>query len=175
MGVLSDFNDQMLLYSWIRQRDCDPVNRPYYLDCLTEIYQERASDSLQEAILMAQSTGEIGYAECVEAFQFFGLTIEDQDMDDEQIISIYRDKIAMAPRQKDEAKKCIKTVGWARSSNKILRVSDETITTTMTAEGAYSFLSLGGETMNANTPSESIEAQAIAKVRSLLKYILDVS
>lgn len=160
MGVLSDFNDQLLLYSWIRQRDCDPLNRPYYLDCLSEIYQERPSDQLQEAILMAQSTGEIGHTECVAAFHFFGLSYDQQPLEDDDVITIYRDRINHTPRQKEEARKCLKTIGWARNSNSIIRVSEET---TMTPEDAYNFLSLGGG-LNASTPSDAIEAQAIAKV-----------
>ena len=172
LGVLSDFNDQLLLYSWIRQRDCDPINRPYYLDCLSQIYEERASDQLQEALIMAQSTGEYGYTECMTAFNFFGLSIEDQPEDDDHIITVYRDKVASAPRQKDEAKKCLKSIGWARNSNKIIRVSEET---TMTPEDAYNFLSLGGETMNADTPSDAIEAQAIAKVRYHWSFCWNIS
>jgi ubiquitin carboxyl-terminal hydrolase 25/28 len=46
LGALGDFSDRLIAFSYERQAVCDPVEGPYYFDCLQELATGRGSDML---------------------------------------------------------------------------------------------------------------------------------
>ena len=46
LGALGDFSDRLIAFSYDRQAQCDPVEGPYYFDCLSELATGRRSDML---------------------------------------------------------------------------------------------------------------------------------
>lgn len=46
LGALGDFSDRLIAFSYDRQATCDPVEGPYYFDCLSELATGRRSDML---------------------------------------------------------------------------------------------------------------------------------
>jgi ubiquitin carboxyl-terminal hydrolase 25/28 len=46
LGALGDFSDRLVAFSYERQAACDPVEGPYYFDCLQELATGRGSDML---------------------------------------------------------------------------------------------------------------------------------
>jgi ubiquitin carboxyl-terminal hydrolase 25/28 len=46
LGALGDFSDRLIAFCYERQSNCDPVEGPYYFDCLHELATGRRSDLL---------------------------------------------------------------------------------------------------------------------------------
>lgn len=155
LGSVDQFTDELLSWAYDRQCACDPENRPYYLDCLADIAKGRQSSDLQTKVVMATSSGQLGLKEIEEAYRFFALnpaTIEGDD----HIIGHYTARIEAAPRQKDEARQCLRVIANARQSEKIRTVANDQ---TMSLEEALEFLNV-----TEDTPSDSIEAAAVVLV-----------
>lgn len=155
LGAVEQFTDDLIGWAYDRQCECDPANKPYYLDCLTGIAKGRQSSDLELKVVMATSAGQHGLKEIEDAFKFFALD-PDTTEEDDHIIGVYTARIDSAPRQKDEARRCLKIIASARNSEKIKAVADDQ---TMSFEEALEFLSV-----TEDTPSDSIEAAAIALV-----------
>jgi ubiquitin carboxyl-terminal hydrolase 25/28 len=155
LGVVEQFPDELLSWAYDRQCECDPSNKPYYLDCLSDLAKGRESSDLQTKVVMATSAGEHGLQEIENAYHFFALDPETKEGDD-LIIGVYNSRIESAPRQRDEARQCLKVIASARNSVKIDAVVNDQ---TMSFEEALEFLGLSED-----TASDSIEAMAIAMV-----------
>jgi ubiquitin carboxyl-terminal hydrolase 25/28 len=155
LGVVDDFTDNFLLWAYERQCECDSSNRPYYLDCLRDIAHGRKSSELEMKVAMAASEGEVGLQEVEEAFRFFALDPDTRE-GDEYIIGVYNSRIESAPRQKDDARKCLRVIAKARNSQKIEAVANDRA---MSFEEALAFLNV-----TEDTQSDSIEAAAVAMV-----------
>ncbi|KAF8866099.1 ubiquitin C-terminal hydrolase-like protein [Acephala macrosclerotiorum] len=153
LGAVDDFTDVFLEWAYDRQCQCDPANKPYYLDCLQDIATGRGSSDLQMKVAMATSTGEYGLKAIEGAYKFFGLDPDIQEGDD-HIMGTYKSRIESAPRQKDEARNCLLVIAKHRNSEKIEALANDR---TMSYEEALEFLNV-----NAETDSDSIEAAAIA-------------
>jgi ubiquitin carboxyl-terminal hydrolase 25/28 len=155
LGAVDQFTDELLSWAYDRQCECDPTNRPYYLDCLADLAKGRNSSDLETKVVMATSAGQHGLKEIEDAFKFFALDPATQEGDD-HIIGVYSARIDSAPRQKDEARRCLKVIASARDSEKIKAVANDQ---TMSLEEALEFLNVPED-----TPSDSIEAAAVAMV-----------
>ena len=155
LGAVESFTDSLLIWAYDRQCECDPENRPYYLDCLTDLAKGRQSSDLETKVVIATSAGQHGLKEIEEAFNFFSLDPATTEGDD-HIIGVYYSRIESAPRQKDEARQCLKVIASARNSEKVKAVANDQ---TMSLPEALEFLSISQD-----TPSDSIEAAAIALV-----------
>ena len=157
LGAVESFTDELLSWAYDRQCECDPKNKPYYLDCLTDIAKGRQSSDLETKVVISTSAGQHGLKEIEEAFRFFAIDPTTTEGDD-YIIGVYSARIDSAPRQKDEARRCLKVIASTRNSEKINGVADDQ---TMSLHEALEFLSV-----TQDTPSDSIEAAAIALVSS---------
>lgn len=155
LGAVDDFADDLLSWAYDRQCAADPSNKPYYLDCLSDLAKGRESADLQEKVAMAISVGEIGLTDIEEAYRFFALEPDTSEGDD-HIIGVFTSRIDSAPRQKDQARQCLLTIGKSRGSAKIQEVANDR---TMSFEEALEFLNVSSE-----TASDSIEAAAVAMV-----------
>lgn len=153
LGACDNFTDAFLDWAYVRQCQCDPQNKPYYLDCLTGIAEGRASSDLQMRVAMAQSSGEYGLRAIEDAYKFFGLEAATTEGDD-HIMGVYKSRIESAPRQKDEARACLLVIAKHRNSEKIDALANDK---TMSFEEALEFLNVSSD-----TASDSIEAAAVA-------------
>lgn len=163
LGAVDEFTDNFLLWSYERQCECDPSNRPYYLDCLSNIAHGRKSSELELKVAMAASEGEVGLREVEEAYKFFALEPDTREVD-EYIIGVYNSRIESAPRQKDDARNALRVIAKARNSLKIDAAANDK---TMSFEEALEFLNVTGDTQ-----SDSIEAAAVAMVSYVLSYAI---
>lgn len=155
LGSLDNFTDELIRWAYERQCQCDPSNKPYYLDCLADLANGRESSDLQEAVAMAKSIGEYSLKDIEEAYRFFNLDPKTTEGDD-HIMGVFKSRIESAPRQKDEARASLLVIGKSRNSDKIQALANDR---TMSFEEALEFLGV-----TADTPSDSIEAVAVAMV-----------
>lgn len=156
LGAIYDFTDDYLSWAYDRQRDCDPLNSPYYLDCLHSIAKGRESSDLQTKVVMATSAGEFGLEAIQQAYKFFGVDPNTKEGDD-YIIGLYKSRIESAPRQKEEAKNSLLAIAKARDSEKIRAVANDKA---MTLSEALEFLQVPSQ----DTDSDTIEAIAVSVV-----------
>lgn len=166
LGVVDDFTDEFLSWAYDRQCQCDPQNKPYYLDCLEDLAKGRDSPDLQMKVVMATSSGEYGLKAIEGAYCFFGLDPKTKE-GDEHIMGLYKSRIESAPRQKEEAKNCLLAIAKARNSEKIRTLAMDR---TMTFEEALEFLNISSD-----TASDSIEAAAVAMVCLPLPHLQQIS
>lgn len=124
LGALDNFTDSLLIWAYDRQCECDPRNKPYYLDCIASIASGRESSDLQTRVVMATSAGEYGLKEIEEAYEYFTLNAHSITTDD-HIIGLYKSRIESSPRQKDEARKCLLKIAWERDSHNIEAVAND--------------------------------------------------
>ncbi|KAB8293208.1 hypothetical protein EYC80_007548 [Monilinia laxa] len=155
LGAMERFTDDLLAWSYDRQCQCDPKNKPYYLDCLREIGNGRRSSDLQMKATMILSTGEASLKDIEKAYSFFALRRSDtKDEADDYIIGVYKSRVDSAPRQKEEARDCLLVIAKDRQSIAIEAVANDR---TMSFEEALEFLNVSSD-----TASDSIEAAAVA-------------
>lgn len=158
LGAVDNFTDALLEWAYDRQCQCDPVNKPYYLDCLNGIANGRGSPDLQTRVVMAQSAGEHGLKAIEDSYKFFGLDADTKE-GDEHVMGLYKSRIESAPRQKDEARNCLLIIAKHRNSDKIEALANDR---TMSFEEALEFLNV-----NEKTDADSIEAAAVAIVSNI--------
>jgi ubiquitin carboxyl-terminal hydrolase 25/28 len=157
LGATDDLVDTDISWAYDRQCKCDPVNKPYYLDCLAGIAKGRGNgaEDLQTKVATALSSGEVGLDTIEDAYKFFGLGYNTKEGDD-HIMGLYKSRIESAPRQKDEARECLHVIANHRKSEKIEALANDKA---LTFEEALEFLQI-----TSSTDSDSIEAAAIALV-----------
>ncbi len=166
LGVVDNFPDKLIEWAYDRQCECDPSNKPYYLDCLQDLAHGRQSPDLQTRVAMATSAGELGQKAIEDSYRYFNLDPESVEGDD-HIMGLYKSRIESAPRQKDEARECLLTIAKHRNSEKIEALANDR---TMSFEEALEFLNV-----SADTASDSIEASAVALVRRVLLTLEDIT
>lgn len=155
LGAVHDFSDTLIAFAYDRQRECDPQNKPYYLECLQGIGEGRESEDLQAKSVMAISIGEHTLTDIEKAYKFFAIN-QDAAGGDDHIIGLYKSRIESAPRQKEEARHCLQIIGQARQSEKIQAMANDRA---MSFEEALEYLNV-----TQDTPPDSIEAVAITMV-----------
>ncbi|PQE32454.1 ubiquitin carboxyl-terminal hydrolase protein [Rutstroemia sp. NJR-2017a WRK4] len=153
LGALETFTDDLISWAYDRQCECDPQNKPYYLDCLLDISTGRKSSDLELKATTVISTGQVSLKDITQAYAFFGIK-KNHAEGDNHIIGVYKSRIESAPRQKDEARNCLLTIAKDRGSKAIEAVANDR---SMTYEEALEYLSV-----TSDTASDSIEAAAIA-------------
>lgn len=163
LGAVDNFTDELLGWTYDRQCECDPQNKPYYLDCLEDLAKGRNSSDLQVKVAMAQSAGDVGRKAIDEAYKFFALDPNTKEGDD-HIIGLYKSRIDSAPRQKDEARECLRVLAKARSSEQIDAVANDK---TMSLGEALSFLDV-----TADTESDMIVTVATLMVGVIHRHVV---
>lgn len=189
LGACENFTDDLIRYSYFKQKMCDAPNKRYYLDCLIGLAQGRKSTELEMEYAKEESCGEVRHSKILEAYRFFCLDPSMTEEDD-YFIGVYRSRVENAPRQKEDARyvfkspiqmsmsfvtsktpcisyspdlslpfclrsKCLKIIGLARGSSKLVSVADDR---SMSLQEAYDFLGVTEETL-----SDTVEAAAQAK------------
>lgn len=162
LGALDTFTDDLLIWAYDRQCECDPRNRPYYLDCLSGLANGRQSSDLQTRVVMATSAGEFGLQEIEDAYKFFVLD-PNGSLTDDHIIGTYKSRIESAPLQREEARQCLRKIAKARDSDKIEAVANDK---TMSTDEALEFLQV-----TADTASDGVIAMAEVMVSCLALVI----
>jgi ubiquitin carboxyl-terminal hydrolase 25 len=157
LGAVDNFTDKYIEWAYDRQCECDPSNKPYYLDCLADLATGRSSADLHTRVVMATSAGELGQKIIEDSYRYFNLD-PDSVEGDEHIMGLYKSRIESAPRQKEEARECLLNIAKHRNSEKIEALANDK---TMSFEEALEFLNV-----SADTASDSIEASAVALVRT---------
>ncbi len=155
LGAVDTFTDELISWAYDRQCECDPSNKPYYLDCLEGIAKGRESADLQTKVVIATSAGEYGLRAIQDSYKFFGVSLDTKEGDD-YIMGLYKSRIESAPRQKDEARNRLAAIAKHRKSDKIQALVNDR---TMSFEEALDFLGV-----TSDTPADSIEAVAVAMV-----------
>lgn len=162
LGVTGDSLDELVIFAYQRQIDCDPTNKAYYFECLKDIATGRSRDGagekLQTEVLIAESLGQETQTAVDDAYSFFGLTL---DATDQTIIGNYSSRIESAPRQADEAKSCLLIIGKSRGSVKMIELANSK---KMTAEEAAKFLGIE----NPQPDVEDVQAAATVAVSILV-------
>ncbi|TVY90339.1 Ubiquitin carboxyl-terminal hydrolase [Lachnellula willkommii] len=152
LGSLDDFSDDLLSWAYDRQCQCDPENKPYYLDCLTGLANGRESADLQTKVALVESAGEYGQQAIEQGYHYFGLDYKTPEEDD-HIMGLYRSRIESAPRTKEDCKKHLLVIAKARNSDKIAALANDRA---MTYEEAMDLLSVTAE-----TPPDMVQASAV--------------
>ncbi|KAI9052485.1 hypothetical protein LZ554_003829 [Drepanopeziza brunnea f. sp. 'monogermtubi'] len=152
LGAVDNFTDELIIWAYDRQCECDPRNKPYYLDCLEGIAQGRQSSDLELKFTMAVSVGEFGLAKLEDAYKYFGLTPGTKEGDD-HVMGLYKSRIASAPKQKNDAMAALLIIAKHRNSDKIEALATDN---TMTYEEALELLGVTDD-----SPSDSIEAASV--------------
>jgi ubiquitin carboxyl-terminal hydrolase 25/28 len=155
LGAVEDFSDELIAFAYDRQRECDPQNSPYYLECLKGIADGRHSADLQEKSVLAISMGEHTLNDIEEAYNYFAVKPDTHGGDD-HIIGLYKSRIEASPLHKEAARQALLIIGEARHSEAILAIASNK---TMSFEEALDYLNV-----TQDTPSDSIEAVAITMV-----------
>lgn len=154
IGALDTFTDSLLMWAYDRQCQCDPRNKPYYLDCMKGLADGRHSSDLEMKYVLATSAGEYGLNEIEDAYRFFALNMN-SDLTDDVIIGNYQSRVESAPRQKEEARNCLRKIARARNSEKIEAVANDS---TMSLNEALEYLGV----------SQDIESGLICSAASVL-------
>lgn len=155
LGAVGSLTDDLLGWAYERQCLCDPINRPYYLDCLRDLAQGRESGDLDVKVVLAVSAGEYGIKEIENAYQYFSLDPNMRE-GDEHIAGLYKSRIESAPRQKDDARSHLLILAKARDSVILGELANDK---TMTYDEALSFLDV-----SSTTDADTIVAQATVLV-----------
>lgn len=113
LGAVEDFSDELVVYAYERQKDCDPDHAPFYLSWLQEIAGRRGSELLQTKVALMESSGEISYRDINHAYQYFQAN---PTWDDATIIGAFRSRLEDAPRQEAEARQHLRAIGVVRQS-----------------------------------------------------------
>ncbi|CAD0082360.1 unnamed protein product, partial [Aureobasidium vineae] len=131
LGALGDFSDRLIIFSYERQAACDPIEGPYYFDCLQELATGRQSELLITKSATLASENVLSKKDIIQAYKALGIDPDVQNtIDDEQIIGIYKSRWSdsSATGQAD-LKIALKTLGNARSSRSILDTAADTVET----------------------------------------------
>ncbi|KAL7269842.1 ubiquitin-specific protease ubp2 [Rhizina undulata] len=125
LGATSDFSDKLIQWAYERQRDCDPIDAPYYFECFSGIAAGRKSEILQMEVAKMRSQGAFTTSDIEESYK--ALNIESNTTDEDLIIGVFRSRLADAPRQEAQMRENLRIIGKAMNSQKILQIAQRAI------------------------------------------------
>lgn len=170
LGATCDFHDNLITFAYQRQVEIDPVNIPYYLECLQEISEDRRSEVLQTVAAIEASSDKISLKDVRSAYKEIGLEFPSTLFDDDTIIGTFQSRISDAPRQEAELRRALKIIGHHRSSEKIQQIASNVVSNygqaiswlgaTEDIDDAF-LLSLYCTKVSENPADESIANQAV--------------
>ncbi|KAF2466740.1 cysteine proteinase [Lindgomyces ingoldianus] len=141
LGAVGDFSDALLLFAYARQVAVDLANSMYYFEALRAIAVGRKSNMLEEQVQMLASQGQADRKEVEKAYRWFGLDERHSSLlSDDFIIGQFKARLAdIPPAQVEAARNNLRTIGYARQSEKIQNEASNAIET---YEQALSWLDL---------------------------------
>lgn len=116
-----DVKDPIVLWTYERQRDCDPAEAPYYFQCLNVLANGRNSEMLQLEAVKLRSQGEYTTDDVTDACKSLG--IDSKERNEDLIIGIFRSRLADSPRQETQLRESLRIIGKSRDSAKISLVA----------------------------------------------------
>lgn len=125
LGIVHDFNDNLVEWAYDRERECDWKNGPYLLECLTWIANDRKSMELQTRVATCRSQGEFTLQDASDAAGRLGLGECWQTADESHIIGVFQSRLQDAPMQETQMKKDLEMVGMYIQSQPILDVANK--------------------------------------------------
>lgn len=131
LGSLADFADPLLIFAYKRQVDVDPLNTPYYFECLQDLAKGRNSEVLETECALIASQGVVSRQELTQAYRTLGIDISHvHALSDEIITERYKSRLPdIGPNQVEEAKNALRVIGVARNSELIKRTASGTMET----------------------------------------------
>ncbi|PNS21297.1 Translation initiation factor IF-2 [Sphaceloma murrayae] len=129
LGSMRDFADELIIFAYDRQSDCDPPNAPYYFDCLQDLANGRQSEELITKTSYLESQGVVGQQAVTEAYSFLSIDPK-SNLTDNQIVDRFRSRMSdTAPSQQQTARAMLKRIGTVRQSRLIIDTASDTIET----------------------------------------------
>ena len=131
LGALSDFADSLLIFAFHRQADVDPLNTPYYFECLKDLANGRQSEALLTESVTLESLGHVTRDDVTQAYRTLGIDPSHAHaLSDGLITSQFSSRLSDISRhQVQEARNALRIVGIARGSELIKRTASGTIET----------------------------------------------
>ncbi|KAL9048556.1 MAG: hypothetical protein Q9162_007663 [Coniocarpon cinnabarinum] len=119
LGALPDFSDRLVEFCADRQIMYDPDDVPKYFQNLRDIAASRQSEKLVAKASLLESQGFVAQAEVQQAYEFFGINVEEQESyPDQQLLDLYRSRIPDLGRdQRAAAKQALAKIAHLRNSN----------------------------------------------------------
>lgn len=123
LGALGSFSDELLLFAYDRQVQCDPNNTSYYFECLVDLAKGRKSEKLEMKVMTLASQGQSNRKELDGAYQYFGIdaTIEKLFSDD-HIIGLFKSRLSdTSPAEESTMREMLRVIAQARRSDLIMQ------------------------------------------------------
>lgn len=118
-------------FAYYRQSEVDKENAPYYLECFQGIARGRKSESLETEAAMITSLGTPNRREIEDAYRALGIEpAHGAGLTDNFLIDQARSRLPdISPSQREELRRHLKVIGFARNSEAIRREANESIDT----------------------------------------------
>lgn len=152
LGAIEDFSDDLLLFAFTAQYRVDPPNATYYFECLQSIAIGRHSEALNTEVVMLASKGHITRLEANQAYLYFNIDPRHAaSISDDHILQVFRARLPdIGPGQVKDARDTLRSIGYARNSDKIFQEASNAIET---YEQAWNYLGLGDSFVDEFVPT----------------------
>lgn len=125
LGATSDFSDTLLHWAYLRQVDVDPLNSPYYFECLTELARGRRSEELELQVTLLRSQGEFTATDLTDAYKYLG--VPEDTKDEDFIVGTFQSRMADAPKQEPVLREALGVIAKYRRSNKLQNAANRVV------------------------------------------------
>lgn len=139
---MQDFDDGLLCWAYERQKLCDPQNAAYYLECLEDLAQGRASEDLQVEVVRFKSQGEFTSSDLRRAFS--SLNISPDTTEEDVIIGSFYNYVSDSPLQETQARENLLMIGKALRSQRIIQAAEKGMSSSYLSPAPF-FLISGGK------------------------------
>lgn len=127
LGALPDFADDLVEFAYDRQSLCDPERRPYYLECLQVVAENRNTEQLQIKVATLASENIVSRRDLSAAYRALGVASSESD---ERVLNLYHVLISDAgSAQQDDARQALYKIGLARGSQRLIKAAQQTMDT----------------------------------------------
>ncbi|KAF2220002.1 hypothetical protein BDZ85DRAFT_205147 [Elsinoe ampelina] len=127
LGAMRDFGDDLIIFAYERQVDCDPQNGAYYFDCLQDLAHGRQSEQMVMKTSFLEEQGVVGQKAIAEAYGFFSIDTK-SNLTDQMIVDRYKSRMEdTAASQRPVARTMLKRIGTLRNSRLLLDTASDTI------------------------------------------------
>jgi ubiquitin carboxyl-terminal hydrolase 25/28 len=126
LGAAQDFSTDLLLYSFRRQTEYDPVKSPYYYDCLTAIAKKNQTDDMNMQLALLASEGFVSRAEVRDAYRYLGFNVSDiAKLTDQDVLGHFESYLESSHHSREsELRERLKIIGKARGSSLLTNAAE---------------------------------------------------
>uniref|UniRef100_A0A060T713 ubiquitinyl hydrolase 1 n=1 Tax=Blastobotrys adeninivorans TaxID=409370 RepID=A0A060T713_BLAAD len=121
LGATEYFNDDLLIERYRLQAMNDPERGHYYLEALRNIAQSQGSEELQVKVMELMSLGAVPLNEVQEAYDQFGLDMNQPIDNASVIIDMYKDAVKARPSSRATMQKALNVVANTSQNAEIKR------------------------------------------------------